>query len=109
VPGHAYLGFSRRGVGQLLRLGLDVERAARRAAPAAGSICLVVNPSDELLDNRAALALAAIWRRHGADVEVRHFAEQDQLMHDLMDPLQPLQQVDKVYPLVEQALSTVAG
>lgn len=108
-PSHAYLGFSRRGVGHLLRLGLAVEQAARRRAPAAGSICLIVNPSDELLDNRAALALAARWKRHRAKVEVRRFAAEDQLMHDLMDPLQPLQQVDKVYPLVEQALATAGG
>lgn len=108
-PSHAYLGFSRRGVGHLLRLGLAVEQAARRHAPAAGSICLIVNPSDELLDNRAALALAARWKRHRAKVEVRRFAAEDQLMHDLMDPLQPLQQVDKVYPLVEQALATAGG
>lgn len=105
TPAHAYFGFSRRGVGYLLRMGLGVEQAARRAAPAAGSICLVVNPSDELLDNRAALALAALWRRRGATVEIRHFAAEDQLMHDLMDPAQPLQQVHKVYPLVEQALA----
>ncbi len=103
-PAHAYWGFSRRGVGNLLRMGLVVEWAARRTAPAARSICVLVNPSDEVVDNRTVLSLAKLWKRQGAHVETCAFRAEDQLIHDLMDPLQPAQQVEKVYPLVEQLL-----
>ncbi|HXF62466.1 MAG TPA: alpha/beta fold hydrolase [Caldilineaceae bacterium] len=99
-PEHAYLGYSTRGVGTLLQMSLLVEQAAQRHAPAAHSICVVINPSDEIVDNRAALALAELWRRQGADVKVVSFPAEDRLIHDLMDPAQPKQQVDKVYPFL---------
>jgi carboxylesterase len=104
-PAHAYLGYSTRGIGALLRIGLLVEQAARRSAPAARSICLVLNPHDQVVDNRVALALAGLWRRHGAAVEVYTFPAQEWLIHDLMDPLQPDEQVDKVYPVLHKLMA----
>ncbi len=105
TPAHTYLGYPRRGAGLLLRMGLAVEQAARRTAPAVRAIRLVVNPSDELLDNQAALNLAALWRQHGAVVDIHYFAAEDKLGHELMDPLHRDQKVDRVYPLLQQVLA----
>jgi carboxylesterase len=99
-PIHAYLGYSTRGIGTLLRLGLLVQQAAKKCPPGAQSICVVVNPSDQVVDNRAVLALAEQWRRHGAVVQLYTFPTELNLIHDLMDPMQPAQQVDKVYPIL---------
>jgi carboxylesterase len=52
------------------------------------------------VDNRAVLALAEQWQKHGAVAPVYTFPAELNLIHDLMDPMQPAQQVDKVYPFL---------
>ncbi|GIV77860.1 MAG: hypothetical protein KatS3mg050_2254 [Litorilinea sp.] len=103
-PDHAYAGYASRGVATLLRLSLLVQRAARRRPPATRSITLVTNPCDRTVRNEVALQVATWWQGHGASVQHRPFPAEWQLIHDLMDPAQPLQQVQRVYPILLEAL-----
>lgn len=105
-PPHLYWGFSSRALAQLLRIGVIVRDEARRARPAARSILVITNPSDELVDGKAVARLVANWRCHGATVVTEHFPPEWGLIHDLMDPTQPQQQVDRVYP---QLIAWVQG
>lgn len=97
-PLHAYPRWSTHGVGSMLRLGGLLEGAANKAKPAAKEITVITNPSDEAVDNRGAEKLVDLWRLQGKTVHHHEFAEEWQLIHDLMDPDQPEQQIDRVYP-----------
>ena len=99
-PPHGYVVYSLRGVGMMLGLGNGLLAAARRQRPATTRITVAVNPCDTIVDNRTVLALADVWRKHGVAVTNYEFAPELDLIHDYMDPLQPEQQVDRVYPIV---------
>lgn len=103
-PPHNYAQQSTRGLGQILRLGVAVFRAARRAPPAAHSVLLVSNASDHIIRNDATDRLGALWRAHGYPVEAYTFAEGLHLAHDTIDPLQQDQHIDTVYPILMDLL-----
>jgi pimeloyl-ACP methyl ester carboxylesterase len=97
-PPHMYWGFSSRALSQLLRLGVIVREEATQAKPAARSILVITNPTDELVAEPVVAQLVATWRRQGAAIQTYAFPVDWQLIHDLMDPSQPQQQVGRVYP-----------
>ena len=104
-PPHGYVVYSMRGVGMILGLGNALLAAAKRRQPAVRQITVAVNPNDTVVDNRAALAVAGVWRKQGASVTVFEFPEKMELIHDYMDPLQPRQQVDRVYPILRELVA----
>lgn len=97
-PPHAYPRYATHAVAQLLRLGLDVEAAARRQVYAAGRVSVITNPNDDVVDNRIAERVVSEWRRHGGPVQSWEFPASWSLIHDILDPTQPLQQTERVYP-----------
>jgi len=101
-PEYAYYGFHLRAFAALLRLAVLVGDEAGRSAPKARSLVLVINPTDESIDNDGVLAVAKRWRRRGANIALHTFPADWNLMHDLIDPGQPQQQIDRVYPLLMQ-------
>ncbi|MCB0069926.1 MAG: alpha/beta fold hydrolase [Caldilineaceae bacterium] len=105
-PEHAYPRISSRAFTQLLRLGVIVGREASTHLPQAASVLLLLNPSDETVDNDVARALFGRWRARGAPVTLYEFPVDLGLIHDLIDPAQPAQQVDRVYP---ELYALVAG
>ena len=88
-------------------LGLDVLRASRRSAPACGSILVVTSASDFAANNTLTARLAANWqeRRPGA-VATYEFPKKDDVPHDFIDPNQPNQRVELVYPRLIEMLET---
>lgn len=101
-PLHAYPRFGSRSLGAMLRFGLLVQRDALRARPQAQTISVITNPCDAVVDNRTTAQVVAAWRKHGAVVHTHSFPPEWQLIHDLIDPLQPQQQTARVYPLLQQ-------
>ncbi|MFO7631382.1 MAG: alpha/beta fold hydrolase [Caldilinea sp.] len=99
-PEHGYYGFHIRAFGALLRLAVLVGQEARERAPAARSLVVIVNPTDESIDNDGVRAVAQRWRRRGASVLLYETPAAWKLEHDLIDPAQPSQQIDRVYPLL---------
>lgn len=97
-PRHAYPRFATRGLAALLRLGCIVQTAARRRPPVAGKTIVITNPCDPVVDNATVAATVAAWRTHGALIHTYEFPADWCLIHDLMDPSQPQQQVARVYP-----------
>ena len=98
-PPHAYPGFSSRALANALLVGRSVVRAARRAAPKA-RLLVVTAPGDLAVDNRATYALAQRWRARGAFVDTYEFDPALNLQHDFIDPTQPDQQIEVVYPIL---------
>lgn len=104
-PKQNYARQQSKAAGEWLRLATAVRRAARVAAPQAGSIVVMCNENDRVISNAATEQLVQIWLRHGYPVEVANFPADLKLTHDLIDPQQPAQRIDIVYPrLMELAL-----
>lgn len=99
-PEHAYYGFPLRALSAVLRLAVLVGQEAGRQTPAARSLVVIVNPTDESIDNNGVRAITQRWRRRGANVLLYEMPAAWKLEHDLIDPMQPSQQIDRVYPLL---------
>lgn len=97
-PPHAYPGYRSTALAAMLRLAVIVRAMARRQHTMARSLVFILNPCDESVDNRGAYAVARGWRRRGANVLVHELPAAWQLIHDIIDPAQPEQQIDRVYP-----------
>lgn len=97
-PQHAYTRFASRSLAALLQIGSLVRSAAQHHKPAAQAILVITNASDTLIDHHVVDEVVAAWRRHGATVQSYQFPAEWQLIHDLMDPAQVEQQVERVYP-----------
>ncbi|MEZ4611039.1 MAG: alpha/beta fold hydrolase [Caldilineaceae bacterium] len=67
---HAYPRISSRAFAQLLRLGVIVGREAGTHLPQAASVLLLLNPSDETVDNHVPHSLAAGGRRAGHSLRI---------------------------------------
>jgi carboxylesterase len=105
-PPYVYPRFSTRALGEILRLGLAVGGHARRRAPRAASILVVTVGDDPAISNEAALAVARAWQKRAGDrVETYEFPRELELGHDLVDPLQPNQKTDLVYPIMVELLT----
>ncbi|MEP7104473.1 MAG: alpha/beta fold hydrolase [Chloroflexota bacterium] len=103
-PEHGYPRVATRAFGALLRLAGEVEAGARRP-PQARVLVVVTNAADPAVDNRATQRLAARWRAQGARVAEYVFPESAGLPHDLVDPANPEQAVERVYPVVLDLVS----
>lgn len=100
-PPHRYRGFATRGLAAVMQLGFAVLDAAKATAPAAQSVQVVVNENDTAVNAPLACALASAWMaRAGSRAGLYTFARDRQLIHDLIDPTQPLQQTSYVYPIL---------
>jgi len=105
-PQHGYPRFATRAYAALFETGSALQRAARTTAPRAPHIDVITNAAEPRLDNRFTYQLVEDWRRHGATVGTFEFPVSDHLPHDLIDPANPQQNTELVYPVV---IKTIAG
>lgn len=80
------LGWSTRGVGEMLKLGTAVRRAADDHAPVARDIRVVANANDQTVNREAIDELVAHWKAKGAPVTFYEMADTLKLPHDIVDP-----------------------
>jgi dienelactone hydrolase len=97
-PAYAYPQYSRHALAQILRLGLATQALARRSAPAAKRIEVVFNPTDDAINNPLVWKVVRNWQAHAANLSTYQFDPNLQLHHDLIDPTQPYQETEVVYP-----------
>ncbi len=99
-PSYAYPRFPTHAYGEMLKLGYDVKRAARRGGPECPDIRVVLNRADPAVKNAATDRLVAAWQRHGASVRTYEFKRELGLGHDLISPEQPGARTAEVYPVL---------
>lgn len=99
---HAYPRFATRAVGHLLRVGTIVDAQARRQVYAAGRVTVINNPMDDTVDNRGIDRVVDAWRSKGVMVETYEFPAEWGLVHNIMDPTKPEQQMERVYPKLRE-------
>jgi alpha-beta hydrolase superfamily lysophospholipase len=103
---HAYSRFATRALGEIVALGWQVRRAARTTPPLAKRLAVIISESDEAVHLGLVEQLASDWQRHAPDcVTVQRFPAHLRIHHDMVDPTQPAQRIDLVYP-VWSALAT---
>jgi carboxylesterase len=97
-PPYGYPRFSLHTVAQTMRLGFAVQAQARLLPPQAKKIVVVFNPTDLAVNYDLNMQVVKLWQaQHGA-VSTYEFEASLNLDHDFIDPNQPNQQVEIVYP-----------
>lgn len=101
---YSYPRFATRPIGQVVRLGVDVFQRARLTPPRAGEILVITSAADQAVSNARTRELVALWHKSApGKIHTYEFPEDWNVPHDFIDPTQPNQQVDRVYPvLIEQ-------
>ena len=97
-PFHAYPRYAKRALAQTLELGFAVQAQARQTAPAASKIIVVTNANDTSVNNELTSKVVAYWQADGTQIRTYEFPLSLGLGHDLIDPEQPDQQIEVVYP-----------
>lgn len=94
------LGWSTRAVGQMLRFGAAVRRAADNSAPAARDIRVLVNAIDGTVSREAIDELARQWSARGGRVSMFEFPASLRLPHDVIDPDESTANTSATYPVL---------
>jgi carboxylesterase len=94
------LGWSSHGVGQMLRLGTAIRRAADEHAPTAREIRVLVNPNDHTVNREAIDELVEHWSATGGHVSMFELADTLRLPHDIIDPDERTGNTGVTYPVI---------
>jgi hypothetical protein len=94
------LGWSSRGVGQMLRLGTAIRRAADDHAPGARDIRVLVNAHDHTVNRQAIDELVEHWSATGGHVSMFELADSLRLPHDIVDPDELTGNTRVTYPVI---------
>jgi carboxylesterase len=98
-PAYTYPRIASRALVNILYLSYAVRVAARRNLPAARAILVVTNANDTSVNNALTSQVVDLWRGHWAkNLRTFEFDASLGLNHDLIDPSQPDQRTDIVYP-----------
>jgi len=98
---YAYIGWSSRALGEVLRLALATFMAALKERPAVQNLLVITNANDPAVNNGLARQLVSMWQTRGLQqVAFYDFDKSEGLEHDLIDPNNPKQRVDMVYPIL---------
>ena len=98
---HAYPRFATRSLAEIVMWGRALRRAAATTPPRARHIVVVASAADKAAHLGLTLALGEAWQRHAPDrVELHTFPADLQVHHDMIDPTQPTQRTDLVYPIL---------
>ena len=103
-PPYGYPRFSTHAYASLFAIASNVAKAARTEAPKVKEIAVVTNANEPGLENRVTYRLVDAWRNHGARVDVHEFPLSARLPHDLIDPANPDQNTELVYPIVTRLI-----
>jgi pimeloyl-ACP methyl ester carboxylesterase len=98
---YAYVGWSSKALGEVLRLGVAIARAAVEMRPACQHLVVVTNANDVAVSSQLTRQLVSLWQSRGLRrVEFYEFDKEQGLEHDLIDPNNPHQRIDLVYPIL---------
>lgn len=104
-PSYAYPRFPTRVIGEVMGLGECVRASADIRAFASGSVIVVTSASDNAASSKATDALATAWKKfRPLDVSTYEFSAAEKVPHDFIDPDQPDQKTDMVYPRLLEIL-----
>jgi carboxylesterase len=98
LPTYAYPRYSKHALVQTLRLGFATQVDAQRTQPAVRKMVVVFNANDNSVNNALTMSVVKSWQAHDANLTTYEFDANLKLDHDIIDPSQPNQRIDTVYP-----------
>jgi len=98
LPTYAYPRYSKHALAQIMRLGFAVQNKAKGQSPAATRVLVITNANDTSVNNTLTAEVVSDWTSQGANIKTFEFPITLGLAHDLIDPTQPNQPIDIVYP-----------
>jgi len=106
-----YPRFATHSMATTLLLGLEVFRQARQTPPAVPRIVVITSAADRAINYPEVAELIRLWEKSAPGaVKAYQFPAEMKVPHDFIDPQQPDQQVERVYPvLLEIIRSSGAG
>jgi alpha-beta hydrolase superfamily lysophospholipase len=104
-PSHAYPRYSKHALAEFLKVGFSVQVKSWQTSPAAHRVIVVTNASDTSVNNNLTLDVVRHWQNDGAHIETYEFPLSLGLGHDLIDPAQPDQAVEIVYPILIELIT----
>ena len=104
-PAHTYPLYSRHALVEILRLGFATLNDARHHPPAAKKIIVVLNANDIMINNESTDNIIKVWLADKANLTTYKFKADLKLGHDLIDPSQPNQRIDIVYPRLMELIN----
>ena len=105
---HTYPRWATRGLAHIFRVGIVVQRTARRCPPLAKQLALVINENDAAISHPAEERLARDYERNGVGLKRYVFPKSADLDHDVIDPTHEKANIELVYPvLLELGLAEV--
>jgi carboxylesterase len=108
-PPYGYPRFSLHVVAQTMRLGFAVQAQAKNMPPAAKRIVVVFNPNDPAVNNTLNMQVVKLWQAQHGNVSTYEFENSLNLEHDFIDPKQPNQQIEIVYPRLIDLVNRAVG
>lgn len=109
-PAHGYPRTATRALAEILRLGSAILAASSRKAPAARSVLVVTNASDTSINHGLVARYVENLRKQGYQgLRTYEFEAELELEHDLIDPAQPAQRIDIVYPKLIEFITDMIG
>lgn len=105
LPEHASPRYSRHALSQILRLGFVVQADATLKPPAAKKMVIVFNANDGSINNEMTTKVVNIWKKQYSNLTISEFKADLKLPHDIIDPAQPDQRIDIVYPQLLELLN----
>ncbi len=107
-PESAYYGFSSRALGEIRRLGWVVQAHGQDAPPRAKSILFITNAHDQAVNKDSIDIIRRAWQKHAPHkIHLYEFPDDLQLDHDVIDPQQPGQRIQIVYPRILNLITGV--
>jgi carboxylesterase len=100
TPSYGYPKFPTRLLAENLRVGLDVARRSHRGAAARGELAFFLNAREPACDNEISKTIARRLGAAGGGRVTLSIVDTLPANHDIIDPTNPQQRVDLVYPRV---------
>lgn len=106
-PLGVYPRFSTRTMASFLQFGVEIFNQARRQAPRVREVIVVTTAADRAISNARVAELVELWRNAGFhNLQTYEFPAKEAVPHDFIDPYQPDQQTELVYPVLLDLLQT---
>lgn len=103
-PDYVYPRFPTKIIGQVIEMGAEVHRDSQAKAPQSPEILVITTAVDVAGNNALTAQVVEQWRSHQGKVQTYEFPADQKVPHDFIDPNQPDQQVDIVYPKLMELL-----
>ncbi len=106
LPFHAYPRYSKHALAQIMRLGFAVQSKAKQQSPAAAKILVITNANDTSVNNILTARVVSSWTQDGTNIKTYEFPASLGLEHDMIDPSQPNQPINIIYPKLIELITS---